>query len=71
MIRATNNGVSGLINPFGKMTATIPQFQKGVLYGEVVPMQDLTPYLQWRSWPLTILSIVLVGWAIVARWRNR
>jgi apolipoprotein N-acyltransferase len=71
MIRATNNGVSGLINPFGKMTVTIPQFQKGVLYGEVVPMQDLTPYLRWRSWPLTILSIVLVGWAIVARRRNR
>ncbi|MDY7562001.1 apolipoprotein N-acyltransferase [Pseudomonas sp. 10B1] len=67
MIRATNNGVSGLINPFGKMTATIPQFQKGVLYGEVVPMQDLTPYLRWRSWPLTILSIVLVGWALLAR----
>jgi len=71
MIRATNNGVSGLINPFGKITATIPQFQKGVLYGDVVPMQDLTPYLRWRSWPLTILSIVLVGWAIVARWRKR
>ncbi|MEB0043189.1 MULTISPECIES: apolipoprotein N-acyltransferase [unclassified Pseudomonas] len=71
MIRATNNGVSGLINPFGKMVVTIPQFQKGVLYGDVVPMQDLTPYLRWRSWPLTILSIVLVGWALVARRMKR
>lgn len=67
MIRATNNGVSALINPFGKITETIPQFQQGTLYGEVVPMQDLTPYLRWRSWPLTIVSILLVGWALVAR----
>jgi apolipoprotein N-acyltransferase len=32
----------------------------------VVPMQNLTPYLQWRSWPLIILSLLLVGWALVA-----
>jgi apolipoprotein N-acyltransferase len=67
MIRATNNGVSALINPFGKITETIPQFQQGTLYGEVVPMHDLTPYLRWRSWPLTIISVLLVGWALVAR----
>lgn len=67
MIRATNNGVSALINPFGKITETIPQFQQGTLYGEVVPMHELTPYLRWRSWPLTIVSILLVGWALVAR----
>ena len=49
MIRATNNGVTALIDPFGKITAQIPQFQQAVLYGDVVPMQQLTPYLQWRS----------------------
>ncbi|MEQ7920503.1 apolipoprotein N-acyltransferase [Xanthomonas sp. WHRI 1810A] len=66
MIRATNNGVSALIDPFGKITTTIPQFERGVMYGDVVPMQNLTPYLQWRSWPLIILSLLLVGWALVA-----
>jgi apolipoprotein N-acyltransferase len=66
MIRATNNGVSALIDPFGKITTTIPQFERGVMYGEVVPMQNLTPYLHWRSWPLIILSLLLVGWALIA-----
>ena len=66
MIRATNNGLSGLINPFGQITAKIPQFQPGVLYGEVTPMHNLTPYLQWRSWPLAILSLLLLGWALLA-----
>ena len=66
MIRATNNGVTGLIDPFGKITVKIPQFERGVLYGEVVPMHHLTPYLQWRSWPLIILCTLLLGWALLA-----
>ncbi len=45
--------MTGLINPFGQITAQIPQFERGILYGEVVPMHNLTPHLQWRSWPLT------------------
>jgi apolipoprotein N-acyltransferase len=70
MIRATNNGVSGLIDPFGKITVQIAQFEPGVLYGEVVPMQQLTPYLQWRSWPLAGLSVLLGLWALIARRRR-
>ncbi|MBT2371202.1 apolipoprotein N-acyltransferase [Pseudomonas fluorescens] len=66
MIRATNNGVTGLIDPFGQITEQIPQFEQGVLYGEVVPMHNLTPYLQWRSWPLIIVCLVLFGWALLA-----
>lgn len=66
MIRATNNGVTGLINPFGKITEQIPQFERGVLYGEVTPMHQLTPYLRWRSWPLLILSGLIFAWALVA-----
>ncbi|WP_397457886.1 apolipoprotein N-acyltransferase [Pseudomonas asplenii] len=66
MIRATNNGVTGLINPFGQITAQIPQFERGILYGEVVPMHNLTPYLHWRSWPLIILCGLLFGWALLA-----
>ncbi|AZF18070.1 apolipoprotein N-acyltransferase [Pseudomonas sp. R3-18-08] len=66
MIRATNNGVTGLINPFGQITAQIPQFERGILYGDVVPMHNLTPYLQWRSWPLIIVCVLLFGWALLA-----
>jgi apolipoprotein N-acyltransferase len=66
MIRATNNGVTGLIDPFGKLSVQIPQFEEGILYGDVVPMGGLTPYLHWRSWPLIVLCLVLFGWALVA-----
>lgn len=67
MIRATNNGVTALIDPYGRITQQIPQFERGVLYGEVVPMHHLTPYLRWRSWPLGVVCAVLLGWALFTR----
>ncbi len=66
MIRATNNGMTVLIDPFGRITEQLPQFEQGVLYGEVVPMQQLTPYLYWRGWPLLILCTLLLAWALLA-----
>lgn len=69
MIRATNNGVTALIDPTGHITERIPQFERGVMYGDVVPMHGLTPYLRWRSWPLTGLALVLLGCALVLRRR--
>jgi apolipoprotein N-acyltransferase len=70
MIRATNNGVTALIDPQGRITAQIPQFQQAVLYGEVQPMQGLTPYLQWRAWPLAALCSLLLSWAFISRRRE-
>ncbi|MCQ4262765.1 apolipoprotein N-acyltransferase [Stutzerimonas stutzeri] len=67
MIRATNNGITVLIDPFGHITEQIPQFEQAVLYGEVTPMQGLTPYLRWRSWPLIAVCALLLGWALVRR----
>ncbi len=71
MIRATNNGVTALIDPQGRITAQVPQFEQAVLYGQVVPMQQLTPYLQWRSWPLIVVCTLLLGWALLGRRRMR
>lgn len=69
MIRATNNGVTALIDPQGRITTQIPQFEEATLYGEVQPMQGLTPYLIWRAWPLAVLCVLLLGWAALARRR--
>ncbi|MEH6365642.1 MAG: apolipoprotein N-acyltransferase [Pseudomonas marincola] len=66
MIRATNNGMTGLINPFGEITLQLPQFKRAVMYGHVQPVEGLTPYLQWRSWPLIILCGLIFGWALLA-----
>ncbi len=67
MIRATNNGVTALIDPFGNITTQVPQFEEAVMYGEVTPMQGLTPYLLLRSWPMTVVCVLLLGWALLRR----
>ncbi|MCQ4346228.1 apolipoprotein N-acyltransferase [Pseudomonas stutzeri] len=71
MIRATNNGVTALIDPFGRVQTQVPQFQRSVLHGEVVPMQGLTPYLQWRAWPLAGVCALLLGWTLLTARRQR
>lgn len=67
MIRATNNGITVLIDPHGQITEQIPAFEQAVLYGEVTPMQGLTPYLQWRSWPLIVLCALLLIFGMARR----
>ena len=71
MIRATNNGVSALIDPKGMITHTVPQFQQAVLHGTVVPMQGLTPYLRWQSWPLILLCALCLMLAVLQRKLHR
>ena len=43
VIRATNNGISAIINPKGIVTTTAPQFKEAVLIGKVYSMQGSTP----------------------------
>lgn len=68
MIRATNNGVTALINPQGQITQQLPQFEEAVLLGQVTPMQGLTPYLQWQAWPVMLLCLGLLSLPL---WRRR
>lgn len=70
MIRATNNGVTVLIDPYGRIVEQIPAFTEAVLYGEVTPMQGLTPFLKWRSWPMITLCVLLLSWGLVRRQRR-
>ena len=52
MLRGTNNGVTALIDPRGKIDRQIAQFEQATLVGQVQPYQGLTPWLRWRVWPL-------------------
>lgn len=71
MIRGTNNGVTALIDPQGRVTARLPAFEEGVLNGEVQAMQGLTPWLQFGSWPLGGLCVLLLLWARLEAGRER
>ena len=61
LLRATNNGVSAIIDPRGHVVLRSRQFVPEVLRGSVVPYRGLTPYARLRNWP--VLGLCLLGLA--------
>ena len=66
LMRATNNGVSALIDPHGRVVARTRQFVPEVLKGSVTPYAGLTPYAVVRNWPVLGLTTALVLLATLA-----
>ena len=62
MLRATNTGVTGLIDHRGVVRATLPPFSRGVLVVEVQGREGLTPFARWAAaaglWPLWALALI-------------
>ncbi|MGO1791772.1 MAG: apolipoprotein N-acyltransferase [Oceanisphaera sp.] len=52
LIRATNNGVTLVTDEKGKLVASLPQFEHGVLNADVTGTTGLTPYARFGSTPL-------------------
>lgn len=70
MIRATNTGVSALIDAHGRLRKVIPLDRRGVLSGEVQPYVGNTPYYWLGPWPAVIFSLLVLG-NLVVRGRKR
>lgn len=68
LVRATNTGVSAMIDERGRLRGVIPQFTRGVLTDDVMPLTGMTPFAHWGHWAVVILAIALLG---VALWRQR
>ncbi len=76
LIRATNNGVTLVTDEKGRITASLPQFEAGVLRTEVTGMTGLTPYARFGSTPLLIWLLVIAALGILQgrrqyRWQQR
>ena len=60
MIRATNTGISALIDDKGNIISRSGQFVKDVVTGTVVPMQGSTPFIIWGNWVVINISFILL-----------
>ncbi len=60
LLRATNNGVTAIVDPQGEVVAQLPQFTAGVLRGSVRLMQGRTPFNRFGHLPL-LLGMLLLG----------
>jgi len=61
MLRATNNGVSAMIDHKGDVLTTSPQFEVAVLNGAVQPQSGATPYVRLGNWPVLIGLFCVFG----------
>jgi apolipoprotein N-acyltransferase len=69
MLRATNNGITAVIDPRGEIVESIPQFEPAVLNASVQPRLGLTPYARWGNVPVVLLSVLGLALAVVIQRR--
>lgn len=60
LLRATNTGISALLDAHGKVVAQAPQFKITALSGLAQPYQGITPYTRFGNSLIVILLIILL-----------
>ena len=64
LLRATNTGISAVINADGRVVARTAQFEMATVTRQVQPRSGATPYVIWGNWPVVLLvaGLLLVVW---------
>lgn len=71
ILRATNNGITAVINEYGIIDARIPQFEEQVLRTTVSLVQGTTWYAKWQNTPLWIVLGLLFVMVLIIQRRNQ
>lgn len=64
MLRATNTGISSIIDPQGEVIAKAPRYETYVLNATVQPMRGATPYVLWGDYLLLVAGVLVLGWFV-------
>lgn len=56
LLRATNTGITAIVNEKGEVVESLPQFQRNLLLGHFVPLSGTTPFSRWGGWPVWLLA---------------
>jgi apolipoprotein N-acyltransferase len=59
MVRASNNGLSSLIDWSGEVVAIAPQFQVAAVTASMQPRSGVTPYTLYGNYPVLMLMAAL------------
>ena len=60
MLFATNNGITAIISPDGKLIKTLPRFKTAVLTDNVYAMTGATPWIALGSWVVILGCLMLL-----------
>jgi apolipoprotein N-acyltransferase len=70
LLRATNTGVTAIIDEKGRVLASAPQFTEAVVRGEVRGYGGSTPYVRWGNYGFLAVSALMLLAAAAARKRS-
>lgn len=65
MLRATNTGMTAIIDPQGRVEHVAPQFESAALTGTVHGHTGTTPYVRWGNYAVLALSLLFALLAVV------
>lgn len=60
-LRATNTGVTAIVNHRGQIVAQLPEFKQSVLQNHVQPYSGVTPFVALGNIPILVLSIGILA----------
>ncbi len=64
LLRATNTGITAVVDPYGRIVARAPQHQRAVLVAGFAPQQARSFYMRFGDWlPLLCTLVVLAALA--------
>ncbi len=63
LVRAANDGISGVIGPHGEVIARAPEFTPYVLRAAITARSGLPPYAHVGNWPVLLLALAAVALA--------
>ncbi len=62
LVRTAITGISGVVDPFGRVVTRIGLGKQGVLDSPLpLPLPAPPPYVRWRDIPVTVAIIILLG----------
>lgn len=70
MLRATNTGITGAIDPHGLPIATLPVLRPGVLDVQIQGQTGLTPYARLGNGPVLLIALAILLWVGLTRRRK-
>lgn len=72
MLRATNTGITAVLDHKGRVVARAPQFEVATLTAEITPRNGATPYVRWLDKPvLGLLAVLMIGLLAARAWEAR
>lgn len=60
LLRATNTGVSGIVNQRGQIVNTMPAYKQGVVTGQMAVLSGTTPYVKYGNFLVVVPSFLLL-----------